>query len=146
MARDGKGLKHGLSREWRNRWKGIAMPDWIEWIGFTGTGLTLAAWGMKGPVALRVTGLGSSLAFLCYGLLSGSLPVILTELLLIPLNGWRLSQHLRARPEGSPSHALEELARRDPQAARDLITAARRRLEASAPLQYRVHTPRLAAE
>lgn len=82
------------------------MPDWIEWIGFMGTGLTLAAWGMRGAVALRVTGLASSVAFLSYGLLSGSLPVVVTELLLFPLNGFRLWQHLReSRPPGGAIRA-----------------------------------------
>lgn len=50
---------------------------------------------MRGAVALRVTGLASSVAFLSYGLLSGSLPVVVTELLLFALNGFRLWQHLR---------------------------------------------------
>ncbi len=83
------------------------MPDWIECIGFLGTGLTLGAWGMKGAVALRLMGLASSVAFFTYGMLLGSLPVMATELLLFPLNGFRLWQHLRetARAQGRPDAA-----------------------------------------
>lgn len=104
------------------------MLDWIEWVGFAGTGLTLAAWGMKGPVALRVTGLASSVAFLSYGLLSGSLPVVVTEMLLMPLNGWRLHQHLRdTRRGGVDLSEIEDLLRRHPEALDDLRALARRR-------------------
>ena len=71
------------------------MSDWIEMIGFAGTGLTLAAWGMRDATHLRVAGMASSVAFLAYGLLTESWPVVATEAVLLPLNGFRLWQ-LRA--------------------------------------------------
>lgn len=70
--------------------------DWVEIIGFCGTALTFAAWGMKDAVTLRAFGIASSLAFLSFGLLSEAWPVVATELLLLPLNGLRLWQLLRA--------------------------------------------------
>lgn len=118
------------------------MPDWIECVGFAGTGLTLAAWGMKGPVALRVTGLASSVAFLGYGLLSDSLPVVVTEMLLMPLNAWRLHQHLReGRRDGG---ALEELAQADPDELQEMLAQLRRRRARA--LQSDTLAPRLVAE
>lgn len=82
------------------------MPDWIEWIGFMGTGLTLAARGICGAVALRVTGPASGAAFLSCGLLSGSPPVMVTELLLFPPNGFRLWEPLReSRPSSGAVRA-----------------------------------------
>jgi hypothetical protein len=71
--------------------------DWIEAVGFCGTGLTLASWAMGSALHLRVVGLASSVAFLAYGLLTQSWPVVATELMLMPLNGWRLWQLLRRR-------------------------------------------------
>lgn len=71
--------------------------DWIEVVGFCGTGLTLGAWSMRSSLWLRSMGLASSVAFLSYGALAGSLPVVATELVLLPLNAWRLWQLLLVR-------------------------------------------------
>lgn len=73
------------------------MPDWIEIIGFAGTGLTLAAWGMKCSTHLRIAGIASSVAFLVYGLLTQAWPIIATEVVLLPLNAFRLWQLLALR-------------------------------------------------
>lgn len=71
--------------------------DWVEIVGFVGTGLTFAAWGMRGAVALRTFGIASSVAFLSFGLLSETWPVVATELVLLPLNSFRLWQLLAER-------------------------------------------------
>lgn len=68
------------------------MWDWIEFIGYLGTTLTIAAWSMRNCLHLRIAGAGSSIAFLAYGALSASYPIMLTELILLPLNLWRLAQ------------------------------------------------------
>lgn len=86
------------------------MSDWIEIIGFAGTGLTLAAWGMRDATHLRVAGMASSVAFLAYGLLSESWPVVATEAVLLPLNGFRLWQ-LRAERRTAMQSAAEAAAK-----------------------------------
>lgn len=80
--------------------------DWIEIVGFVGTGLTFAAWGMRGAVALRAFGIASSVAFLSFGLLSETWPVVATELVLLPLNAFRLWQLLAERRERHAADAI----------------------------------------
>lgn len=80
------------------------MLNWIEIIGFAGTGLTLAAWAMKCSTHLRIAGIASSVAFLLYGLLTQTWPVVVTEAVLLPLNAFRLWELLamqRAARSGS---------------------------------------------
>ncbi len=81
---------------------GVKAMDWVEMVGFAGTGLTFAAWAMKGALPLRLFGIASSVAFLSYGALLGSWPVMVTEMVLLPLNAARLWQLMRLR------HGLRE--------------------------------------
>ena len=64
--------------------------DWIEAVGYTGTGLTILAYGMRNLVPLRIAGILSSVAFLTYGVLTHSYPLALMEILLLPINAYRL--------------------------------------------------------
>lgn len=64
--------------------------DWIEAVGYAGTGLTILAYGMRNLVPLRIAGILSSLAFLTYGMLTKSYPLVLMEALLLPINFYRL--------------------------------------------------------
>lgn len=68
--------------------------DWIELIGYAGTGLTVVAYAMRSSIRLRIAGILSSLAFLVYGALTQSYPIVLMEMVLLPLNLWRLVQML----------------------------------------------------
>lgn len=68
---------------------------WIELIGYCGTALTVVAWAMKTSIRLRVAGILSSVAFLLYGYLTASYPVMIMELILLPLNTLRLVEMLR---------------------------------------------------
>ncbi len=84
-------------------------------VGFAGTGLTFAAWAMKGAVPLRLFGIASSVAFLSYGALLGSWPVMVTEMVLLPLNALRLWQLLQARRSaGRPVRAVAPSPRHAP--------------------------------
>ncbi len=87
------------------------MWDWIEIVGYVGTTLTIAAWSMRNCLHLRLAGAGSSLAFLSYGLLSASYPIVVTELILLPLNLWRLAQ-LRRETRQVPMVAANVAAER----------------------------------
>jgi hypothetical protein len=64
--------------------------DWIEAVGYAGTGLTIVAYGMRNLVPLRIAGILSSLAFLTYGVLTQSYPLVLMEAVLLPINVYRL--------------------------------------------------------
>lgn len=77
--------------------------DWVELIGYAGTTLTVVAYAMKSSVRLRIAGIMSSLAFLTYGALTQSYPVMLMEMLLLPLNLWRLWQMLRLMRSATPT-------------------------------------------
>lgn len=68
---------------------------WIELIGYCGTALTVVAWAMKTSIHLRVAGILSSVAFLLYGFLTASYPVMVMEVILLPLNVLRLVEMLR---------------------------------------------------
>jgi hypothetical protein len=65
---------------------------WIDAIGYAGSVLELISFGLTTMVLLRLTAVLSSLAFLTYGLLTASLPLVFMEVVLIPLNAWRLWQ------------------------------------------------------
>ncbi|CCV08094.1 Cyclic nucleotide-binding protein (fragment) [Mesorhizobium metallidurans STM 2683] len=73
------------------------MTSWIEAIGFLGSLFTVLTYSMKEMLWLRVAALLSCLAFVTYGTLIGSLPLILMELTLLPINAWRLIELIRPR-------------------------------------------------
>lgn len=67
----------------------------IEAIGYLGTFATIVTYAMSNMIPLRIAGLLSSGAFLTYGILTKSWPVVATEAILLPLNGFRLWQMIR---------------------------------------------------
>ncbi|TGD99849.1 Crp/Fnr family transcriptional regulator [Methylobacterium nonmethylotrophicum] len=69
--------------------------NWVEAIGYLGTGLTIASTAMSTMIPLRIVSILASVAVLTYGLLTGSMPVVLTEAIQIPFNAWRLYQMVR---------------------------------------------------
>jgi hypothetical protein len=64
--------------------------NWIEAVGYAGTGFTILGYGMRNLIPLRIAGILSSLAFLTYGMLTHSYPLVLMEVLLLPINTYRL--------------------------------------------------------
>lgn len=80
----------------------------VELIGYCGTGLTVIAYAMKTSIRLRVAGILSSVAFLVYGYMTGSYPVMVMEMILLPLNALRLAEMVRlvrAVPRGGDGDA-----------------------------------------
>ena len=69
--------------------------NWVEAIGYVGTALTIASTAMSTMIPLRVVSLLASVAVITYGILTGSMPVVLTEAIQIPFNAWRLYQMIR---------------------------------------------------
>jgi CRP/FNR family transcriptional regulator, cyclic AMP receptor protein len=67
----------------------------VELLGYLGTAFTVASYSMRTIVPLRIAGIGSSFAFIAYALTIQSWPILLTELIILPLNLFRLWQVLR---------------------------------------------------
>lgn len=101
--------------------------DWVETIGFAGTGLTIVAYGMRRLIPLRIAGILSSVAFLVYGLLIHSYPFVLMELTLLPINLYRLLELLTTPGAPVPQR----------QRSRDLYWPARTEAKARATLHAR---------
>ena len=69
-----------------------------EVIGYCGTMATVATYSMRTIVPLRIAGILSSLFFVTYALLADVWPMLATELIILPINCWRLYQGLRPTP------------------------------------------------
>ena len=89
----------------------------IEAVGYLGSALVVLSLLMTRILRLRVIGLIGSATFLIYGLLIGSVPIMITNLVIIVINGtflWRANQItewfylLEVRPD---SRYLEEFLR-----------------------------------
>ena len=74
---------------------GAARMNWIEGIGYLGTALTISSSAMSTMIPLRIISLCASCAVITYGVLIGSMPVVLTEAIQIPFNAYRLWQMVR---------------------------------------------------
>ena len=68
---------------------------WVEIIGYAGTLATIATYSMRTILPLRVAGIFSSLFYIAYGSILGAWPIVATELVILPLNGFRLYQILK---------------------------------------------------
>ncbi|ACL56056.1 cyclic nucleotide-binding domain-containing protein [Methylobacterium nodulans] len=69
--------------------------NWVEAIGYLGTALTITSSAMTTMIPLRILSILASVAVITYGILTGSLPVVLTEAIQIPFNTWRLYQMVK---------------------------------------------------
>lgn len=67
----------------------------MEVVGYLGTLLTIGAYAVSTMIPLRVMAILSSCAFLTYGLYFWTIPIVLTELVLLPLNVYHLWRMLR---------------------------------------------------
>jgi CRP/FNR family cyclic AMP-dependent transcriptional regulator len=67
----------------------------IEMIGYFGTLATVATYSMKNIVPLRIAGIASSFCFIAYSVILGIWPMLLTELIILPINAYRLYESLR---------------------------------------------------
>jgi hypothetical protein len=83
------------------------MPNLVELLGYAGMAFTILAYAMKNTVKLRLAGIASSVAFLTYGWLSASYPVMMMEAILLPLNLYRLVEIMWFGTEVSTSSQSE---------------------------------------
>ena len=95
----------------------LALTQMIEAVGYLGSALVVVSLLMTRILRLRVIGLIGSATFLIYGMLIGSIPIMITNLVIIVINAtflWRANQItewfylLEVRPD---SRYLEEFLR-----------------------------------
>jgi CRP/FNR family cyclic AMP-dependent transcriptional regulator len=81
----------------------------MEAVGYAGSLLAVCSFYTKTMIPLRVLALASSAAFVVYGFLGGSTPVLVLHIVLLPLNTLRLLQmrrltrKARESAQGDPS-------------------------------------------
>lgn len=80
--------------------------NWVEFIGYAGTTATVATYSMRTIIPLRVAGILSSIFFITYALIIGVLPMLVTELVILPINCWRLYQVIRPTPREPETEPL----------------------------------------
>lgn len=69
--------------------------DVITMIGFFAAGVSVVTMSMQTMVPLRIVGLASNVAFIFYGLMIWSLPVVVLHAVLFPINVYRLREMLK---------------------------------------------------
>lgn len=80
--------------------------NWVEMVGYCGTAATVATYSMRTIIPLRVAGILSSAFFISYAVITGVLPMLVTELVILPINCWRLYQVMRPVPPAPVNEAL----------------------------------------
>lgn len=106
--------------------------DWQELIGYIASALVVTSLAMTSVVRLRMFSLAGSIAFVTYGSLIGSIPIMITNTAIAGLNIWFLSRELRGHrdlgavvvPTDSPflvdflAHRAEEITTFQPDYSR----------------------------
>lgn len=69
--------------------------DFQTAVGLLAAGLVIAALSMRTMVPLRIAGIASNIAFMIYGVMIESFPILLLHAILFPLNVYRLREMLQ---------------------------------------------------
>lgn len=67
----------------------------IELIGYCGVALTVATYAVTTMIPLRILGVAAGCVLLVYAIMTNDIPQLVMELILTPLNGYRLLEMLR---------------------------------------------------
>ena len=67
----------------------------IELIGYAGVALTVATYAVTTMIPLRILGVSAGCVLLVYAIFTNDIPQLVMELILIPLNGYRLLEMVR---------------------------------------------------
>lgn len=71
-------------------------PLWVkDACGYLASGLVLSTFSVTSMRRLRLLGIGSNVAFICYAVMAGMLPILVLHVLLLPVNVLRLVQFER---------------------------------------------------
>jgi CRP/FNR family transcriptional regulator, cyclic AMP receptor protein len=76
---------------------GLMAADWIEAMGWMAAVMTVATYAMKTMMTLRILAITSSLFFVTYAGILQLWPLLAMELILLPINGYRLWQIVSLR-------------------------------------------------
>jgi hypothetical protein len=71
--------------------------DAVELVGYLASALVVASLAMTSVVRLRILSLAGSVAFVVYGILIESIPIVVTNAAIAALNIWFLSRELSGR-------------------------------------------------
>lgn len=71
--------------------------DWQELVGYLASGLVVTSLAMTSVVRLRIISLLGSITFVVYGVLIGSIPIMVTNASIAVLNTWFLRRELGGR-------------------------------------------------
>jgi hypothetical protein len=74
---------------------------WVEALGFVGSGFAIVTYWMRDMLSLRIAAVLSCIFFIAYGAMIASWPLLAMELVLLPVNAWRLFE-LRKRLGDAP--------------------------------------------
>jgi hypothetical protein len=64
----------------------------VEGIGYTAAALGIAMIAMQTMIPLRITGIAHNIGQIAFGLITGTYPMVIQHVVLLPLNGFRLVQ------------------------------------------------------
>lgn len=70
---------------------------WIEVIGFVASGFAVLTYWMRDMFALRAAAVLSCVFFIAYGAMIDSWPLLAMEIVLLPINAFRLLELWRGR-------------------------------------------------
>lgn len=84
--------------------------NWVELIGYLGSLLVVASLTQSRILWLRLFSLTGAVVFTAYGALIGSIPIVITNLMLFAINAW----HLWRITSGSEDFSLLELSTDSP--------------------------------
>jgi hypothetical protein len=73
------------------------MDFWPEAVGFLGSGFAVLTYWMRDMLPLRIAAVLSCLSFIAYAIAIGSLPLLMMEIVLLPINAYRLLELRRGR-------------------------------------------------
>lgn len=73
------------------------MDFWTETIGFLGSGFAVLTYWMRDMLTLRIAAVLSCLFFIAYAAIIGSLPLLMMETILLPINAYRLLELRRGK-------------------------------------------------
>ena len=73
------------------------MDFWTETIGFLGSGFAVLTYWMRDMLPLRIAAVLSCLFFIAYAIAIASVPLLLMETILLPINAYRLFELRRGK-------------------------------------------------
>jgi len=75
------------------------MPTYIDYIGYAASLFVLLSFVMKKIVTLRTVNIVGCGLFIVYGVLIASIPIIMTNVSIVLVNGYYLLKFYQSKPE-----------------------------------------------